>query len=136
MLDSPFSQYRNILVSENYSAAKALQDFALSCYNGNMAQFRGDALRNFDANHMAIFLELARHYHEHGENDPCLLEVGATIWENRRRAGRKVLDDLAALKAIAPADFQDGTEKDYWDEVRWLEKTASDLKKQGWIPQA
>lgn len=69
MPDSPFSKYRNILVSENYSAAKALQDFALSCYNGHLAQFRGDALRNFDANHMAIFFELARHYHAYGEED-------------------------------------------------------------------
>ena len=46
--DSPFLKYRDILVHQSYSAAGALQDFTLSCYNGSLGQFRGDSIGNFD----------------------------------------------------------------------------------------
>lgn len=87
--DSPFLKYRDILVHQSYSAAGALQDFALSCYNGSLGQFRGDSIGNFDTEHFQIFLELVNYYRLHGENDQHLLDVGAAIWKSRRERGRK-----------------------------------------------
>ncbi len=131
--ESPYYRYRQILLHESYSAAGALQDFVLSCYNGNMGQFRGDALANFDARHFAMFVELASHYHQHRENDPHLHEVGAALWEARREHGRRILSELEQHRAIDPEQYQDGTVNDYYDQLRWLERQAEIMRAKGWI---
>lgn len=131
--DSPFLKYRDILVHQSYSAASALQDFALSCYNGSLGQFRGDSIGNFDTKHFAIFLELVNCYRQHGENDQHLLEVGAAIWENRRERGRKLLADLAEHRAIKPSEYEEGSEREYWQQMEWLEQQAERMKSKGWI---
>ncbi|MDU4254547.1 hypothetical protein [Pseudomonas sp.] len=130
---SPFYKYRDILLNGSYSAAGALQDFALSCYNGNMAQFRGDALANFDKQHFAIFVELATYYHQYREDDQHLLDVGAAIWDSRRERGRDILERLATHKSIKPHEYPDGTEHDYYDQLRWLERQVEIMKAKSWI---
>ena len=130
---SPFLKYRDILVHQSYSAAGALQDFTLSCYNGSLGQFRGDSIGNFDTEHFGIFLELVNHYRRHGENDQHFLEVGAAIWESRRERGRKLLADLAEHRAIKPSEYEDGSEREYWQQMDWLEREADRMKAKGWI---
>ncbi|MCY1264111.1 hypothetical protein D9M68_370120 [compost metagenome] len=131
--ESPFLRYRDILLVHSYSAAGALQDFALSCYNGQLGQFRGDALANFDQHHFAIFLEMANYYYRHRENDPHLLEVGAAIWEDRRERGRKLLTELAEHRAINPKQYAEGSERDYYDQLDWLVQQTDRMKAKGWI---
>lgn len=131
--ESPFLKYRDILLREAYSVAEALQDFALSCYNGQMAQFRGDALANFDQQHFAIFVEMATYYHQHRENDPYLLEVGAAMWDARRERGRQHLAQVAEHRAINPKHYAEGSERDYYDQLDWLERQTERMKTKGWI---
>ncbi len=133
--ESPFLKHREILLHQSYSAAGALQDFALSCYNGQLGQFRGDALANFDQQHFAIFVEMATYYHQHRENDPHLLEVGAAIWADRRDRGRKHLAELAEHRAINPKKYPDGSERDYFDQLDWLNRQTERMKAKGWIDE-
>jgi len=131
--DSPFLKHRDILVHQSYSAANALQDFALSCYNGSLGQFRGDSIGNFDPKHFEIFLELVNYYRRHGENDKHLLEVGAAIWDNRRESGRKLLAQIAEHRAIKPSEYEDGSEREYWQQMEWLKGAAENMRRKGWI---
>lgn len=133
MSESPYLKYRDILLVQSYSAAFALQDFVLSCYNGNMAQFRGDALANFDKQHFGIFIELATHYYRYRENDPQLLKVGAAIWDHRRQIGRLHLARVAEHRAIDPKHYEDGSERDYYHELEWLERRTVEMREKGWI---
>jgi hypothetical protein len=133
--ESPFLKHRDILVHQSYSAANALQDFALSCYNGSLGQFRGDSIGNFDPRHFEIFLELVNHYRLHGENDEHLLEVGAAIWDNRRESGRKLLAEIAELGAIKPSEFAEGSEREYWQQMEWLKRQAEKMRRKGWIDE-
>lgn len=134
--DSPFLKYRDILVRQSYSAAGALQDFTLSCYNGQLGQFRGDSIGNFDTKHFGILLELVNYYRLQGENDEHLLSVGAAIWESRRERGRKLLAEIAEHRAITPSEYEDGSENDYWAQMDWLEREAERLRRQGWMDEA
>lgn len=104
--DSPFLKYRDILVHQSYSAAGALQDFTLSCYNGSLGQFRGDSIGNFDTEHFGIFLELVNHYRRHGENDQHFLEVGAAIWESRRSGAANSLPILQNIAQSNPRNMR------------------------------
>lgn len=131
--ESPFLKYRDILLHESYSAAGALQDFALSCYNGSLGQFRGDSIGNFDQAHFGIFLELVNHYRRHGENDEHLLNVGAATWESRRESGRYLLGVLAKHGSIKPSEYEEGGERGYWEQMRWLESQVEQMKAKGWI---
>lgn len=133
--ESPFLKYRDILTNQSYSAAGALQDFALSCYNGSLGQFRGDSIGNFDTQHFEIFLELVNYYRRHGENDQHLLEVGAAIWKNRRERGRKLQADLAEHRAIKPSEYEEGSEREYWQQMDWLERQLQKMKDKGWIDE-
>lgn len=132
MSESPYSKYQDILLVHHYGAAVALQNFVLSCYNGNMAQFRGDALANFDKQHFGIFIELANHYYRHRENDPQLLKVGAAIWDDRRQQGRLHLARVVEHRAIDPKHY-DGSERDYYDHLEWLERQTVEMRNKGWI---
>jgi|GEM_PF-2985110 len=88
--ESPFLKYRQILVHESYSTAKSLQDFIVSCYNPDAGQFRGATLTNFDEEHLAIFFQLARHYHAHGEDDPEFMETAKAILDARRANANRI----------------------------------------------
>ena len=134
--DSPFLKYRDILLHQSYSAAGALQDFALSCYNGSLGQFRGDSIGNFDSKHFGIFLELVNYYRKHGENDQYLLAVGAAIWESRRERGRQLLTQIKEHRAITPSEYEDGSEREYWQQMDWLERQAKSMRDKGWIDEA
>lgn len=134
--DSPFMKYRDILTNQSYSAAKALQDFTLSCYNGSLGQFRGDSIGNFDSQHFGIFLELVNYYRAHGENDPHLLSVGAAIWDKRREWGRKLLDQIAEHRSIKPSAYEEGSEREYWQQMEYLENQERIMREKGWINES
>lgn len=131
--DSPFLKYQDILINQSYSAAGALQDFALSCFNGSLGQFRGDCIRNFDDKHFAIFLELANYYRRHGANDEHLLAVGAAIWRDRRATGSRLLAELSAHQKIEPSEYPNGSESDYWGQMDWLQREVENMRQKGWI---
>lgn len=135
-IESPYRKYEEILLHGGYSTAEALSNFVLSCYNGSLASFRGDTLANFDAHHFNIFIELAEHYHKTREDDPELLRIGDALWKARRSWGNKLLEDLAAHRSIDPKQWEDGSEYDYHEHLRRLERTKNEFQAKGWIDAA
>lgn len=114
--ESPFHRHRKILLHHDYSGAQTLQSFALSCWNGNTWQFRGDRLTSLDQKHLTIFLELAQQYSRHGENDPVFMEVCREMIEKRRRWAAENKSKIDELAASSPEDYPDGRTA-YWQEM-------------------
>lgn len=130
---SPFKKYRHILF-EGYSTAGALQQFALSLYDGETTQFRADRLSNFDDRHLQIFVEFAQSYHQHGENDPEFMAVCREMWDLRKRWGKEHLARVEEHLQIDPKTYDEGERA--WREQRdWLEQTTQRYKANGWIAQ-
>ena len=132
-IESPYKKHEQLLINSSYSAASAVQNFVLSCYNGHLAQFKGCDIRSFDENHFAIFLELATHYHAHGENDPELLRVGSAMWQKRKRWGENLQKELARHKAADPNAWEGGDAEDYHDTLQSLEQAELEMREKGWI---
>lgn len=114
--ESPFYRHRKILLHHDYSGAQTLQSFALSCWNGNTWQFRGDRLTNLDEKHLSIFLELAQQYASQGERDLEFMEVCREMLEKRRRWAAENKAKMDELAATSPDDYQDGR-AEYWREM-------------------
>jgi len=130
---SPFKTHRHLLLNEDYSTACSLQEFVLSLYNGATTQFRADALSNYDADHVAIFVEFAKSYYRHGENDEEFMSVCRRMWAQRKRWGVELLERLEAHKQIDPEHYQEGSASDWREQRDWLERQVEAYQAKGWI---
>jgi len=132
---SVFERHRDILLDADYSAAQSLQQFVLSLYNSASAKFEADRLGNYDDRHFRIFSEMAASYRLNGENDPEFMRVCQDMWSQRKGWGRESLAQLEAHRAISPTAYPDGTERDWREQLEWLERRVQALRAKGWIDE-
>lgn len=130
---SPFKKYRHILF-EGYSTAESLQEFTLSLYNGATTRFRADRLANYDAEHFRIFTELAASYHANREEDEDFMAVCREMWAQRKQWGREHLAEVEKHRMIDPSAYEGG-EREWREQMEWLNKTTLRHREMGWIEE-
>ncbi|RAI70902.1 hypothetical protein DOZ80_10560 [Pseudomonas fluorescens] len=110
MAQSPFKTHRHLLVTTTSATGERMREFVLSLYNDNRFLFRAASIRHFDEVHMAIFLELAQSFNEHGLNDPEFVSVCMDVINQYETKARKNYDELIALRSVRPAPSGIGAE--------------------------
>ena len=131
-MPSPFKKYRDILLGADYGVAISLQQFVLSLYNSASTKFEADRLGSYDPKHLAIFVELASSYNQHGENDPEFMQLCRDMWDMRKQWGRKHLERVEEHKKINPKAYDEG-ERAWHEEMRWLDEQTEAYQAKGWI---
>ncbi|MHC8378486.1 hypothetical protein ACYZT3_21540 [Pseudomonas sp. MDT1-16] len=82
----------------------------MSLYNDNRFLFRAASIRHFDEVHMAIFLELAQWFNEHGLNDPDFVSVCVDVINQCETKARSNYAELIALRSVRPAPSGKGAD--------------------------
>lgn len=131
-MPSPFKKYREILLGADYGVAVSLQQFVLSLYNSSSVKFEADRLGNYDPKHLAIFVELASSYNQHGENDPEFMQLCRDMWALRFQWGREHLERVQEHKQISPKAYDEG-ESAWYEQMRWLDERTEAYQAKGWI---
>jgi hypothetical protein len=116
----------------DYGVAISLQQFVLSLYNSSSVKFEADRLGNYDPKHLAIFVELASSYNQHGENDPEFMQLCRDMWAMRKQWGREHLKRVEEHKQINPKAYDEG-EREWHEQMRWLDERTEAYQVKGWI---
>jgi len=132
MSQSPFLLRADVLLIADYSAARTLQNFTLSLWNGNRFGFNASNISNFDPTHMGYFLEFATWYHKHGENDPNFMGVCSQMIAKREKWAAANRAELDKLREMDPKAYE-GTTSDYWRHIDDLERVHARNLELGFI---
>ncbi|RAI72534.1 hypothetical protein DOZ80_03060 [Pseudomonas fluorescens] len=105
MTQSPYEQYSNVLLSDNYGTARILQSYVL--YQFRSGQFPFDInqhLGGFDTRHLGIYNELKQWYWENGPG-PGFYEIVDVIIAKRNAAALDCVCELAKLRSMDPDSY-------------------------------
>lgn len=94
MDDSPYRQYREMLLTGRSPNDCRLQEFAISMFASYRFKFSSGCLRTFTVEQLGIFGEMATLFQRHGHNDPDFVDVCQKIIAKRTKAAQ---DNLALL---------------------------------------
>lgn len=105
MQQSPYAQYRSILVDDSYGTACRLQEFVLHQQDGDQYPFDIDQhWGGFDTRHRQIYTELREWVWQHGL-DSTFKEVARIIIAKRQGEAQANFDELLRLRAMCPQDY-------------------------------
>lgn len=105
MTQTPYEQYRDILLDGKYGTAYLLQDFVLHQYDSEQYPFDSNRyLGGFDSLHLQIYKGLKQFYWDNGPS-MAQLEIARKIITRRTAEAQENFDELAVLRATNPADY-------------------------------
>lgn len=76
--NSPFVRYRDVVFA-GYGAAETLRMLVMSLYNGSAYPFAAHRIRNLDAEHFRMAVEMITIYNARGEGDATFMELARSI---------------------------------------------------------
>lgn len=129
MTQSPFKTHSNLLLTITSSTCERMREFVISLYNDNRFLFRAASIRHFDEHHMAIFLELAQSFNEHGLNDPEFVNVCMDIISHYETKAHENYAELVSLRSMSPATSGERAEDHALSVKDCEERYKMDLEK-------